>query len=410
MRLKFIFLIFLLFPALLTGNGGPVGGSLHGPYGNFAPVHTAGILLVAEDLDIVVLPDRKNYTVRAIYHLNNLGAARRVQFAVPVDWARSLEPKQPETIAIRLGASHNCRFVPNKDQKGESKSWCVTPLDIPRGSSKLEMSYRAPLFFEDWMTNKVAFTSFSTRDIKYDLSPAGYWDGLAGRISIRIDPGPFGRDFKVEGPPGMSHEKNLLTWELRQVDLKKIPPIKISFSPYKEAREEFRRIAFLPSGVKGAASSVLEPRSTYGPSAAFDGNFNTAWCEGIKGLGSGEWVEARDIPVVNPPNSKPFYYRHGLIGIAFAPGVMVSPVLFKKNPRIRRIEVQNCNGGVVSSIDFPGSTEPEISEGTHYLQLKRSGYSELKTCLRFRIAAVDPGSQYEDTCISEIGFVYTADK
>lgn len=133
-----------------------------------------------------------------------------------------------------------------------------------------------------------------------------------------------------------------------------------------------------------AASSALREGSTlHGPGNAFDGNWNTAWVEGVSGYGSGEYL------VIGFPAGTAIH------GLGIAAGYQKSSDLFWKNSAPATLLVgteNNCyrlnldaEYGYYEEFNFPSSI---ISDGAFVIMIEN----------------VRPGSQYKDTCISEIWF------
>ena len=128
----------------------------------------------------------------------------------------------------------------------------------------------------------------------------------------------------------------------------------------------------------------------YTTEVLWDGEFDTAWCEGSEGDGVGEWIEFhldeygnREIKDVN------------FNGITIANGYLKSEEIWKKNSRVKEFRM-DINGAPVCYIRLKDNmyiqdvlfTSPYfVSEGD---------------VIRLTITDVYPGEIYSDTCISEI--------
>ncbi|PYG26275.1 discoidin domain-containing protein [Pelagimonas varians] len=130
------------------------------------------------------------------------------------------------------------------------------------------------------------------------------------------------------------------------------------------------------------ASSVLAPQSgnTYGPENLFDGNFRTAWCEGVAGNGEGQEIYVRiedGIP-----------FRRLLIHNGYAK----STDTYRSNGRARSIDVLTDRGDRIRTV-LPDTSSEVV--------LNLPGPIEYHE-LRIRIVDVYPGAKYQDTCINLI--------
>lgn len=126
------------------------------------------------------------------------------------------------------------------------------------------------------------------------------------------------------------------------------------------------------------SSSVLG--KSYDPENVGDGRRATAWCEGAKGSGVGEWLE---FPLA--PGTR--VARVGLV-----PGYDKDRAIWKANGRVRRIRVSPRGAAGVEAplrdeatmqwIDLPGAPKTEA--------------------VRIEILDVFPGARHADTCVSEV--------
>jgi hypothetical protein len=137
-------------------------------------------------------------------------------------------------------------------------------------------------------------------------------------------------------------------------------------------------------------SSVSNDQPRYKAENVLDGNLETAWVEGMDGPGIGEWIRVEFVRPWNvthvgiiPGYAKREYQEH-------AP----PRDRFFANNRVRSATLY-LNKGIEKQIelyDFP------------VMQYFILPNTPLKT-FKLRIDAVHPGSQWDDTCISEIRFL-----
>jgi hypothetical protein len=129
-------------------------------------------------------------------------------------------------------------------------------------------------------------------------------------------------------------------------------------------------------------SSVLAPQFgfSYGPEKATDGRLDTAWVEGKRGDGIGEWIlvgfpQARSVNSVQLLNG---YHKNASI--------------YAKNNRVQDIEVRTSNG--VSQFETLSD-----SSGPQTVQLQDTDPIEW---VQIVIRSVYRGSKYRDTAITEL--------
>lgn len=135
------------------------------------------------------------------------------------------------------------------------------------------------------------------------------------------------------------------------------------------------------AGFTYCASTVLAPQygNTYGPENLVDEDLRTAWVEGVKGQGEGEYVVV-DLGGV-----------HNVSALQIMNGYHKNRRLFEANSRVRRATIRFSTGAerTVNLSDSPGIQTIEL------------GKVETKW-VQFEIQAVYRGSKYADTAITEL--------
>lgn len=134
------------------------------------------------------------------------------------------------------------------------------------------------------------------------------------------------------------------------------------------------------------ASSVLPKWRdvTYGPANMFDDRLETAWVEGVDGVGAGE-----ELTLI-------FDDDRLVSGISFLNGYHKSNDLFQKNGRITAIDVETSSGAQLTAevADDPGE---QVRTFEQPIRLK---------WITIRIASAVAGSKYTDTAISEMRVLF----
>ncbi len=140
------------------------------------------------------------------------------------------------------------------------------------------------------------------------------------------------------------------------------------------------------------ASSTLKPqgRANYRADNIFDRDPKTAWVEGVKGYGIGQWIEFRNVCVVRGSGGD---YARPVRNINILNGYVKSDKAWRENGRVKRLKVY-CNGKPKYILELQNSRSlqafnVDLSKGAN---------------IRFEILDVYPGTKYQDTVISEIAF------
>jgi hypothetical protein len=143
------------------------------------------------------------------------------------------------------------------------------------------------------------------------------------------------------------------------------------------------------TGESVVASSYLSSQgsSSYRASNIKDGNHETAWVEGVKGYGIGEWIEFQDI-----------FGEGGIMEIGILNGYVKSDKAWSENTRVKRLKVYH-NDRPLCILKLQNNRSLQYFDIYGLI-----GYTGHISKLRFEILEVYPGTKYQDTVISEIYF------
>ncbi|WP_342445077.1 discoidin domain-containing protein [Paenibacillus sp. FSL L8-0638] len=132
---------------------------------------------------------------------------------------------------------------------------------------------------------------------------------------------------------------------------------------------------------KIVASSTLPDQAgnSYAARNIMDGDASTAWCEGVKGDGIGEWIKID------------FGSMQELKGFELINGLAKSSKAFQANNRVKRMKLEFSNGQTMM-IDNDFISNEFLDNPIH------------TSFVKITIEAVERGSKYHDTCMSEIRF------
>lgn len=155
-------------------------------------------------------------------------------------------------------------------------------------------------------------------------------------------------------------------------------------------------------GIKASASSVLDGKAQYGADKVLDrdgenyaGYLETAWCEGKRGGGEGEWLRI-DFPTARP-----------LQGLLISAGYDRSPATYLENGRLKALLLTLSDGARYSLRFGPRyrtSGEDEKVQVLNSPQLFRlpKGSKHTVKWLKLQISEVEAGKKFTDTCISTV--------
>ncbi|URJ49808.1 discoidin domain-containing protein [Paenibacillus polymyxa] len=135
------------------------------------------------------------------------------------------------------------------------------------------------------------------------------------------------------------------------------------------------------SAKKISASSTLSDQAgnSYAARNIMDGDASTAWCEGSKGDGIGEWIKID------------FGSMQELKGFELINGLAKSSNAYQANNRVKRMKLEFSNGQtMIVDNDFIRNEFLDNPIHTSFVKIT--------------IEAVERGSKYYDTCMSEIRF------
>lgn len=144
------------------------------------------------------------------------------------------------------------------------------------------------------------------------------------------------------------------------------------------------------------ASSQLAPQggNYYDVYRLFDGEMGTAWVEGVGGSGVGEYFTLTLKSISNPSVGGIY-----LTGFNLNNGYCKDRDTWLKNGRIKKLKIY-LNGKTIYNGDLEDTMrEQSIVLGGHYIGIDDT--------IMIEISDVFPGTEYEDTAISELIPVYT---
>ena len=182
--------------------------------------------------------------------------------------------------------------------------------------------------------------------------------------------------------------------------------------------EHWKDIAFWEHGI---SSKLIEPGYNYGWESIDDDDLATAWVEGKKGDGIGEWVI---IPIEGYYQS--LDYKNGIsdkklsVNLSINNGFCKNERTFYNNNRVKKAKITIYEVPLIAYEDYRGTqalAEPSIMHETEIMledtmnqQIftfncsPKASFLEGSLYLYAQLTILDvyPGEKYQDTCISEM--------
>lgn len=177
----------------------------------------------------------------------------------------------------------------------------------------------------------------------------------------------------------------LITCSAAEAQLRTIKPSSVE----KISDGDFTELGWYSNANNIVASSALKSQGSknYKASNIYDGDLGTAWVEGVKGHGIGQWIEFKNVSARMEGD------WCGVGAISILNGYVKSDKAWRENGRIKRLKVY-CNGKPKYILELQNSR----SSQTFNVDISKGA------TIRFEILDVYPGTKYQDTAITEIDF------
>ncbi|MFB6305971.1 MAG: hypothetical protein ABEH43_03110, partial [Flavobacteriales bacterium] len=297
-------------------------------------------------------------------------------------------------------------MTPYSNKKKEvdiNRKWFLTNFTIKSDKTiKLRVKYKYKARYSNSYTNKQFFEQHGKKQLYYDFSPAHYWgNGKVDEFTVNIEaPDHVIKKMNVNGLPfsdTLSYENNKLHYHKENFDLKGSNPLYIEYDNTSQALANAIENKRVPkSKIKSIkASSTLK---NYKAENIYDGNFKTAWVEGKKGGGIGEWVEIELKEKMN-------------IGmVLIINGYTKSKSIYEKNNKVKKIKISGVESNRTKSHTLSDKEFIPLNNNLLYtfsdkITLTTPGSISIVDKfkkIRFEIKDIYEGTKYNDTCISEI--------
>lgn len=429
-RIRYLVALLIIIASLtniLYANGGPMESAPITKTGNIQLIKKSNITIKEESIDISI--DGDYLEVKVVYHLKNNSAEDKVKYGFPVEHQIGEQDEYANMDTINGFKMYDGdkplnikeEFISEENVEKQSfyneyknlkdiyinktiKKWFITELAFKAGEEKiLTVHYTVRSQFCDWGISGIFFEAFDTNFFTYDLTPAGNWgSGIVQNFRFALDANKLiacgGKVAKLN-LEGYRLEKGIYSFEKKDFDLSKQQRISFVYdnTNFKKTNE-INRARLDNKYIKSIrTSSCLGER--YSSKNMFDGSLNTAWVEGVKGIGKREWIEVEFTKGIN------------LGAICIANGYLKSDSVYKNNGKIKNVMIERYYKGKLvqepeqlhKSIDIRKYNELNKNYYGNYIDIlsDTEGFNMVDK-VRITILDAYKGEKYEDTCISEL--------
>lgn len=395
-RCIFLFIL-LLFSCLLFSDDAPV---LPVQSGNVIPVNNDDIQLKDEQIDIYL--NRKSYDVEVNYTFVNRGNKQEVIMGFP-NKTSSAYTKTIQGFRAYDGSRELKIFRKDKEtsKNSENEQWVGKEFYecFKITFNKGEVKKIKNRYSQEYGTNYYG----SFRLVEYILKTGALWKDKIEDIKVVIHVNI--PQHELEKKTFYFYNSETAKWEPSIFELKIYPNEyqwngKEIFMNFKNIEPDFDiRLELQPELIQLSASSQLKsnnPKINYLPENVLDGRPETAWVEGKKDSGIGEYIDLYMSPTSRGEGDGCLLVEK----IGIINGYGANSDLFMKNNRVKKIKLsysyymgEELKEGKDMFFDLKDSIEMQ------YIVFPKPLYM---TQCRLTILDVYKGSKYNDTCISEI--------
>ncbi|MCD4784424.1 MAG: discoidin domain-containing protein [Candidatus Eremiobacteraeota bacterium] len=356
------------------------------------PIKNDQVMMLSQDVTIRVIDSQKSrfkpirdLLVEAHFILKNTGPETELEMGFPFPTPSKNNPyyQKPWGFNVLLNGKRT-KLSDKQHKDGNYTLWYTWSAKIPEKEIlAVTVRYRfspSQPYTESWYD--------PYHYSRYLLSTGKYWKGPIGNAKIYMDYNPNEVDIYRASPVGYIKSYGKFEWSWINLE----PTQDIVFEMWgKNMFSSFfhkKKNDITKQEIK--SSSTLAPIKDYAPVNAFDGDKTTAWVEGAGGYGKGEWLSFNLSEKNKQGKSRLFYLEK----FGIRNGYTKSEDLFRKNNRVK-----------TAIIEFSDGTRKKI-------ELKDMGEIQwfdvsppvITGHFKLIIQSVYQGSNYNDTCISDIFF------
>lgn len=373
-------LLSLVLPVMLRSDDAPVvpaqGGAVR-------PVHHTDIEMVRERIDIYMKED--HYQVTVEYLFRNTGASHKVTMGFPNKSNAFYSSTIRNFSATVDGVAQEIHTRPAHPEE-KVNEWQARDL-----YECFDTSFNAGE--EKKVTNRYTQHYVHGYDtdwlwLEYILTTGAFWKGRIGTIDVYVHYGsqPF-YNFSATGPGNAETE----------ID----ESARVIHYRYRNVEPEKNFTLRFPSLIQKTESSghLASRRYDYSPKSAHDNDLSTAWVEGERDDGIGEWLTFSISPGV-AGGKLPGGFKVSKIGIIN--GCAKDDAIFAMNNRVKKFTLRYI--WFDTDVAREGTARSYTLRDTRNLQFITFPQPVYMSEVTFQILDVYRGTKYRDTCISEVRF------
>ncbi|MFH0866184.1 MAG: hypothetical protein V1904_08310 [Bacteroidota bacterium] len=401
-KLIILLVVSMVIPIVSLGDTAPV-----------MPVQSGCVVPVKNDFvemqsEIVIIRlFRSYYEVEVEYYFRNTGARQNVTMGFP-----------------NQTSSEFTETIKNFEAFCNDSTLAITEIFEAADTTKPESVFIPKkfyecfnVFFEKDETLKIrnTYTQWYVSDYhetfrraEYILTTGALWKNTIGNIKVYVYPQGIPAEELKSRTAFIKYEydDSLPTGKINMKALSLLPDSFTLiggnyFAEFKNIDPDFDIEINMPPVMQRSfsASSVLASQDTntyYNAYNVNDNNPNTAWAEGKEGDGIGETIDINIL--AGDDNVEQSFYKIQKIG--FMNGINKSQDLFAKNNRVKRLKILYYEPFIGSQKELEVTLDDSM--GMQYFSLPQAEYV---SSLSFVIQEVYKGTQYDNTCISEISII-----
>jgi len=439
-KIKLLIISFFLLKVNISlSNGGYFGEGNLGT-GQLKIQNSRNISIEEENLDIWLY--RGYAKVQVIYKMRNYGEESSIKLGFPslISDNSGYKPPKQEIIDYKIHEKTNELFSETKELSSmyklskmnyepillheryasESKEkhpkigFYYSDILFRKNETKIiTITYTSNYFFTQDFSSM--WVSFSKSTFRYLLSFGSTWKGSIKKGRATIYSENIQSEINIMPKNRFIQNKYIYMWKFRNLEPKRQDDLTITINTkiQKEwiPRENDRNAVLFTLNkqnllytVKPKTISASSYLQNYLPSKILDNDLKTAWVEGQDNDGIGETITFS------------FYKKSKIYKIGIVPGYNKNKELFYKNNRVSQIEIL-FDGKLVKNVEIPdGYTSYQyFKDPLTYANLYHSYNSyyfidipintpKVKE-VTLKILGIYEGSEYRDTCISEVLFL-----
>jgi hypothetical protein len=257
-----ILLLFCLIHLQIFANGGPIDGSAVVKTGRIKMVSVNGIKIVSEKINVRIEGDYAIYDVLYKFYKEN-DYNTNITYGFPVDFTYpNHENREDDSITFEdfyipsfkmyfqkheLPIQQQIDFTifndtinfnhgfEDKARTSCKRKWYISTISFDKtGFYELNVQYKVKNFFSDWWWGKSFLPSYSNRTLRYDLSPASYWDdGVIDTFSVCLNVQNLDscyQKYQLKGLENAKYKNGIIEFQQCKFDLFKYKNFELVYS------------------------------------------------------------------------------------------------------------------------------------------------------------------------------------